>query len=953
MRTYPILAGIVFGLLAGSAAVGQQVWRESSYEDFRDGTFNDGGANMYVSAQGRMQTINRWDVNDDGYVDIVLCNTHPIVEALDLAIYWGNSRDFSPKRRSYLPVDGAQAVASADFNNDGRLDLAVANYSNGTWTEMDSFAFFGTKPRTSELAKHPTSARELFPERLNLPTKSAQGVACADFNRDGFVDIVYAQSAGHWEYRRDRDQEYRSPSRIYWGAAGGFTPDQYLDLPAQGATAVAAADLNDDGWPEVVFANQSGTENTEIPCYVYWGGAEGFSPKHRSELPANGANAVTLADVNNDQHPDIVIANGLGEVSVAYLNQNGGFNPQDHVKFPTSAAKGCAVADFNQDGYADVFFSNHENHKNRITDSFLYFGSDTGFKVEDRQPIGTIGAWGASAADLNGDGWVDLFVSNYQEHYSYEVPSFVYWNSPQGFDSSLRTPIYEHGATGNCLADFDGDGHLDILVCSFIAGSRGDYDRNYVYLGDSKGQFSAGRRLELAGRESYEFAIADFDDDGMVDLASTNSGEVTRRDNETWIYWNENQTFHPWRITGLSSYLSLGVECSDLDKDGYLDLLVQNFAPDPRATQPGSHIYWGSADGFVATDRTTYPHYSRIPAIADLNQDGHLDIVCGTGMKRWAPHQTGAVIYWGDGSRYYGTEHKTLLDDTSGVAQPEIADLNKDGLLDIVLANGGFGVNALVLYGNKEGDFNKSRRDELPIEASSTCSIADVDQDGWLDIVFPSYKAEGPPVSRTTISRIWRGGPKGFQKDRMVRLPTHSGTGSLVSDFNRDGYPDVFLYCHRKEGSSEEVGNFGDHDTSCFLYWGAADGFDPKRRLAVPSLGVHNDAGVDIGHRYNRRFQFEYLSSPYKTAGRKPVRIDWSAEEPHGTSVKFQLRVAADKEGLATASWQGADGIRSYFTNRNTSVKLPEGNWIQYKAVLDTVNGASSPVLNSVEVHFE
>ena len=83
------------------------------------------------------------------------------------------------------------------------------------------------------------------------------------------------------------------------------------------------------------------------------------------------------------------------------------------------------------------------------------------------------------------------------------------------------------------------------------------------------------------------------------------------------------------------------------------------------------------------------------------------------------------------------------------------------------------------------------------------------------------------------------------------------------------------------------------------------------------------------------------------------MRIDWSAEEPHGTSVKFQLRVADDKEGLATASWQGADGIGSYFTNRNTSVKLPEGNWIQYKAVLDTVNGASSPVLNSVEVHFE
>ena len=77
----------------------QHIWTENSFKDFKDGTFSDEGANMYVSHNGRIQAINRWDVNNDGNVDILCVNSHPLVEMLDISIYWGNGKDFSISTR--------------------------------------------------------------------------------------------------------------------------------------------------------------------------------------------------------------------------------------------------------------------------------------------------------------------------------------------------------------------------------------------------------------------------------------------------------------------------------------------------------------------------------------------------------------------------------------------------------------------------------------------------------------------------------------------------------------------------------------------------------------------------------------------------------------------------------------------------------------------------------------
>lgn len=939
---------IIFALLITSSASAQQVWRESTFEDFIDGTFDDAGANMYVSRNGRIQTINRWDVNGDGHIDILCANSHPLVEMLDLSIYWGNGKDFSIKNHSYIPADGPMWVTADDLNNDGEMDLVVANYSNGTWTEMESFVYYGgLKDRhyqkaPGEWAFYP------FKKRITLPSANAQKPAIGDFNNDGYKDIVFAFSGGFWEYR-DKNKTDLSPSRIYWGSRAGFDPEHFTNIWTKGATDVAVADLNRDSWLELIFANGGGSES-----FVYYGSASGFSEPSLTRLPTNKPHAVEVGDVDNDGWLDIVFANETGDVSYAYLNEAGKFASDRKLELETHTAKDIVIRDFNRDGFNDVFFANHQhsltgdpNRANRLIDSYLYFGSAHGFSNENRQSLQTIGAWGANAADLNHDGWIDLLVCNFQEHYSYEVPSFIYWNGPDGFQTTKRTCLYEHGAQGNAIADFDGDGQLDILITSMMGNSRGDYDPNYLYFGNDEGRYSVENRIELPGRETYEQAFADLDDDGQVDILLMNRGETTRLANEVWIYWNQDNSFHPWRITGLPAYGGIGVEVADLDRNGYLDIIVSNSdskqqSPDGKPI-PGSFIYWGEEGGWAITERTELPIVeTRAIAVCDINHDGTLDLVCGQ-QQNWGD----ASIFLGDGTRNFSDAKRIRIEGSNGTSTPGVADLNKDGLLDIAFAHD---KNVLIYYHQKDGTFPKAKSQTIPVQAKTMC-VADVNSDGWLDLICPFYKGKS---NRSDYSTILLGGETGYRLDHAIRLPTDGGTGSIVSDFNRDGFQDVFFFCHRADGSFDEIGKFGDHHTHSFLYWGRANGFDEQHRLEIPSMGAHYDVGVDLGHIRDRSFAFEYISSAYECHGKKPIRLTWQGETPHRSSIEFQLRVADSKNGLAKAKWYGVGGVGSYFVERDQAVKsVAAGKWIQYKAIFDTENGAYSPILEMVEIQFE
>ena len=936
-----------------------ELWRESTFEDFRDGTFGDGGVNTYVSAKGRIQTVYRHDANNDGYIDLVFANAHSEDVQVDMSIYWGNGHDFSIRNHSYVPAWGPDWATVAELNGDGAVDLVLANYNNGTSHDMDSFVYYGgLESRQSKAASGQWSCYP-FKRRVILPMDGSNKAAVGDLNRDGSKDIVYAK---------------KGKARIFWGRSHGeFDADKYIELDVEDTSDVAVADLNGDKWSELIFC---GAEKTS---YVYWGSKAGFSNDRLLELVTAKSGSIEVADVDNDKRPDLIFANQDGDESWAYLNRDGSFGLANRIAFETHKAIDSVVADFNGDGLADVFFTNHDMNGYRVIDSFLYFGSKDGFSNDNRKGFLTVGAWGVSAGDLNGDGRPELVVSNHQGHNTWELPSYVYWNSPNGFDLSRRTPLFEHGAKGNAIADFNGDGHADILIVSTTTTTENQYHPNFVYWGNEKGMYTPDNRLELPGLETQWGGMVDMDDDGQVDIIFSNHGEghTTKWGYmDMFIYWNENNTFDFNRRTGLPTYkVHGGLLIGDIDGNGYLDIVSaneKNYPRDGKQVQarytsylagdgdvsdeiyPGSFIYWGGPNGFVVTERSDLPvTWCRMPALADLDRDGDLDLVFGNEGK--GEDKLGH-IFFNNGTRDTDRWRHVSVEGTHRTGQLNVADLNKDGFLDIIFTWGGKEDNFFyIYYGDADASYSMDKRVKVEGAHAKTMSVADVNRDGWPDLLCSNYWHASKPFGRDGLSSVLLGGPDGYSMERRIVLPTNGGDGTLVSDFNFDGYPDIFWASHRRDGDFNRVGRPNEHVTDSYLYWGGAGGFDAERKLRIPGRGVHFRKSTDeIGHIYNRGYVFDYVSSAHNYKGRRPSHINWAAQEPHRSSVKFQLRVAKSRSALEKAPWLGIGGEGTYFTRRGSSLEyLPNGSWMQYRAVLDTYNGVHCPVLDSVEISFE
>ncbi len=923
------------------------VWRQNSFKDFAAGSFGDSGANTYVSARGRIELINRWDFDLDGSLDLVFSNTHFHQEKLDSALYWGNGADFDGSRVTSIPNDGAQHALAADLNKDNRVDLVLSNYTNGTWDGMESYVYLG-----GDVTKSAAAGQWRFPpftDKLTLPTRAAQHCAVADLNKDGFPDLVFALSAGFWEYRATGAQGYESPSRIFWGSATGFDRTRQMDLPALGAAAVAVADLNNDSWPDIVFANREKAGDPNVPSYIYWGGSAGFDPKRRTELPTRQANWVAIGDVNGDKLPDIIFANGLGDTSPIYLNQAGAFAADRRVDLPTSEARGCAMADLNHDGAMDIFFTNHQKSGNPLTHSYLYWGSPKGFAADRRQEFETVGAWGVSLADLNHDGFEEIVVSNYKEHFSFDVPSYIFWNLKGKFVETRRTSLFTHGAIGNTVADFNGDGHPDIMFQNTVGRQRGGISPIYVYYGGHEDGYTPAHRVDLPAIDPYEWASADLNDDGWPDLLVANFGETVRNQQESFLYWGGPKGFSENNRSALMGVGANGASIADLDHDGYLDVILSN-TPKAGTEEKGAYIYWGGPAGFVVTTRTELPTGSTVAAaVADLNGDGHLDLAFT------ARAGSGVPIFWGDGTRNYTGERVTTVPGTEGVWSVEVADLNRDNHLDLILNRaidqGSRLTKGHVYWGNGKGEFRVEARSEFETEGTIVITVADVNQDGWLDLVCPNYNTG---ASRATLSRIYYGGPEDYSSEHMIKLPTNSGAGSMVADFNHDGFNDVLFVCHRSEGDPNRTGSFGDHETNAFLYWGGPNGLSVDRRAEIPVRGPHNDAGVDLGNIFDRRNEFDYISSAFQFAKGSPTNLSWRAQTPRGSSVAFQIRTAASEQALKDAAWSGPSGAGGYYDHPGEiAPAASDHRWIQYRAILRSETGAASPSIDEVVVTFD
>ena len=395
----------------------------------------------------------------------------------------------------FIAADGnVQLLDRLDLNGDGYLDLAFGNRYNGVSSNINSYIYWGSKTGFSKL------------KRTGLPTVGGVGTTAADLNGDGHLDLVFSN------YDNAKKQgnslvlhQHKVNSYVYWGSGSGYGPTNKTELPTVGAAGNAVADLNGDGYLDIVFANVFDGSSTKVNAYVYWGAQSGYSTAKRTELPVLGAPKypgprVAIADLNGDGYPDLVFANWSDGTSVKvdsyiYWGSAKGYSVASRTGLPTMAAAGVSVADLNGDGNLDIVFSNHTDGSSNKVDSYIYWGSAAGYSVAKRSGLPTVGATGNSVADVDGDGNLDIVFSNHADGKNKKQMSYVYFGAKTGFTTANRKQLPTIGAGDNLVADLNGDGYPDVVF------ANQDDDKtwqlsSYVYWGSASG-LSVAKRSEL------------------------------------------------------------------------------------------------------------------------------------------------------------------------------------------------------------------------------------------------------------------------------------------------------------------------------------------------------------------------------------------------------------------------------------------------------------------------
>jgi hypothetical protein len=294
-----------------------------------------------------------------------------------------------------------------------------------------------------------------------------------------------------------------------------------------------------------------------------------------------------------------------------------------------------------------------------------------------RHPFGPINdkTYSVAVGDLNGDGHLDIVTGNHGEQ------NVVYLNDGTGNFATARIFGPDNDVTSSvAVGDLNSDGYLDIII--------GNHGQNAVYLNDGAGNFAAARNFGPNNSVTNSVVVGDVNGDGYLDIIVGNNGQNV-------VYLNDGAgNFTTERNFGTGSDNTYSVVLGDLNGDSHLDIVTGNSGQivDERHTGEPNMIYLNDGGGNFSTPRSFGTSSDRTfsVAVGDLNGDGHLDIVTGNGDEPnlepgiFVGEQN--ILYLNDGTGNFSTSQAFGPNDdkTSSVV---IADLDGDGYLDILVGN--------------------------------------------------------------------------------------------------------------------------------------------------------------------------------------------------------------------------------------------------------------------------
>jgi hypothetical protein len=350
-----------------------------------------------------------------------------------------------------------------------------------------------------------------------------------------------------------------------------------------GGGPAALADLDGDGFPELIcdgriFKNDAGKRFIDVT----------------KESGISGSGTACVADIDNDGKLDIYFCGGTGKLyrnlgDLRFEDWTNKIPPNKHAR-----SQAAAFGDVDGDGHVDLYVTNYEDWKdNTYPYPDLLFrnrGGDKGFEPWwEAKGDQVMPGRGVTFFDVDGDGKPEIYVSNYRL-----APNFLWF-----FDAKtvLKDRAMELGAAGkpgpkvtygngtvvaccghtigSCVADFDNDTHLDILVANFshppAFQNRTQFLKNS---GTPKYRFEdKSETVKLRWQESYAVAAAgDVDNDGLVDfyLTTVYAGDksVMYRNLGDWKFVDATKE------SGVITETTYQATFADINGDGFLDMVA-------------------------------------------------------------------------------------------------------------------------------------------------------------------------------------------------------------------------------------------------------------------------------------------------------------------------------------------------------------------------------------------
>ncbi|MBS1551646.1 MAG: T9SS type A sorting domain-containing protein [Bacteroidetes bacterium] len=680
---------------------------------------------VYYSSPQSSEFVYSAKLNNDAFQDIIVSNTGNNFSGNSISVFMNQGNGSFGAPVNYFVGGGPVGIAADDFNGDNKTDIAVATcgsfgsgntvtilINNGDGTFADPVLYpAGSAPYKLSAGKiNPDNFIDLavanengkvnvlintgtgnFSNRTEYSfTLSGTGyrpsIKLCDTDNDTDLDILYGNnglgSAGpEIGLLRNTGGVFSAPETIPTTIFAGAIRD------------IEAADLNNDGWNDIVTANANArvTDGYQV---LLSNGSGGFQTAFRNNAGQNTEDAM-VGDIDNDGKTDILTADSYSMQVTVHKNLGQGVFPVANL-FETgiSIAGSLDASDIDNDGDLDVIISASGRAAVGVQVKVM---KNTGNGIFGTPVSYTVRGGGVQAKfrNLNSDNFPDILYATAINSPPYDF-HFAVNNGDGTFGPVQTKSIGACGWYDIDAADMDNDGDKDVVITEWLGcqGIPNSSRRIFICLNNGNAVF-ADPIIKVVGPNPAPIGTGDFNSDGKMDIVTGVSGAEI----ELSLGTGNGDLLPPVAFSIGSQGGATDISVADINNDGNLDVASSNFWESTTMS-----VLYGNGNGTFQSALILPSAYSpdllNVSGITvgDLDNDGDKDIIVGNNASNCMS------LYYNNNGTF---EYKMRAGGYSGVYAPLFEDFDGDNKGDLIALGSkppsGIESNLMFLKGRNTG----------------------------------------------------------------------------------------------------------------------------------------------------------------------------------------------------------------------------------------------------------